>query len=84
MADAAVNQDPKILDLLLSNENKTEIDERNNDKDNIELRATAQKDVVNANSLDNSWAQISNPLKGAMDQLELIGNTSSGVQSTSD
>jgi hypothetical protein len=54
VADAAVNQDPKILDLLLSNENKTEIDERNNDKDNIELQATAQKDVVNVNSLDNS------------------------------
>jgi hypothetical protein len=41
-------------------------------------------------SMSTSWTtvehsnKISNPLKGAMDQLELIGNTSSGVQSTSD
>jgi ankyrin repeat protein len=93
VAAAAVSQDSAILDLLLANEKKSEIDERNNaeDLDIIELPAS-QENVVNVNSLDNSGAhhqhiqseqseEISNPLKNAT---EVIGNTSSGVQSTAD
>jgi ankyrin repeat protein len=90
VAAAAVNQDSAILDLLLSNENKTEIGEGNNaeDLENVEL-PPSQEDVVDVNSLDNSGAQqhiqgqsedISNPLK---DATEVIGNTGSGMQISS-
>jgi ankyrin repeat protein len=89
LAAAAVNQDSAILNLLLPNKNKTEIDERNSAED-LEL-PPSQKDVANVNSLDNSGTQqdiqseqsedISNPLKGAT---EVIGNSSSGLQSRAD
>jgi ankyrin repeat protein len=57
VAAAAVNQDSAILDLLLSNEKNSEINERNNAEvlDIIEL-PLSQKDVANVNSLDNSGA----------------------------